>query len=80
LGQPALALAAALVRRVDRAGLAVEVPEAELPSDVTRDEVGVVLLGLAAAAQRHGLDPEAALRGAARELADGVRRAEPSGG
>ena len=80
LGQPALALASALVRRIDRAGVSVDVPEAELPPDVTADEVGVVLLGLAAAAQRHGLDPEAALRGAARELADGVRRAEPAGG
>jgi XTP/dITP diphosphohydrolase len=80
LGQPALALAAALVRRVDRAGGVVEVPEAELPQDVTADEVGVVLLGLAAASQRHGVDPEAALRAAARELADVVRRAESAGG
>jgi XTP/dITP diphosphohydrolase len=79
LGQPALALVAALVRRVDRAGAGVDVPDAELPSDVTADEVGVVLLGVAAAAQRRGIDPEAALRVAARELADGVRRAEQAG-
>ena len=75
LGQPSLALAAAVVRRVDRAGLALDVPEAELPDDVTTEEIGVVLLGLAAAAQRRGVDPEAALREAARGLAGQARTA-----
>jgi XTP/dITP diphosphohydrolase len=76
MGQPALALAAALVRRVDRAGSAVDVPEAELPDDVTSEEVGLVLLGVAAAAQRRGVDPEAALREASRGLAGAVRAVE----
>lgn len=76
MGQPALALTAALVRRIDRAGLPVDVPEADLPDDVTDEELGVVLLGLSVAAQRRGLDPEAALRDAARGLAGLAREGE----
>lgn len=80
MGQPALSLAAALVRRVDRAGLPVDLPSADLPDDVTAEEVGVVLLGLAAAAQRLGVDPELALREAARGLAGLVRETERRAG
>jgi XTP/dITP diphosphohydrolase len=69
LGQPALALAAALVSRADRAGLAV-------PLDDADRSLGAALLALAARAVRDGDDPEAALRAAARSYADRVRAAE----
>jgi XTP/dITP diphosphohydrolase len=69
LAQPALALAAALVERADRAGLAA-------PIDETNESLGAVLLVIAARAARSGEDPEAALRAAARSYAEQVRAAE----
>ncbi|MFV2119576.1 nucleoside triphosphate pyrophosphohydrolase, partial [Streptomyces sp. Act-28] len=58
LGQPGLALAAKLASRVRRAGLEVEPPSGE--------GVGHALLELAVRAEADGVDPEAALRAAAR--------------
>jgi XTP/dITP diphosphohydrolase len=73
LGQPAVALAAKLTSRTARAGL-----PADLLPDGEADEVGARLFALAARAARTGVDPEAALRGAARRFADDVRTAERS--
>jgi XTP/dITP diphosphohydrolase len=68
LSQPALALAAKILQRADRAGVAVPLPaEADL---------GGRLLGIVAEARAAGLDAEAALRRAALEYADAVRDAE----
>jgi XTP/dITP diphosphohydrolase len=58
LNQPALALAAKLVARAQRAGLAVEVPKGE--------DVGARLMAVVADAVAAGVDPEAALRRTAR--------------
>jgi len=77
LAQPALALAAKLLSRTDRAGL--EVPVAVLPVSDS-DDLGDLLLGLVATARRRGLDPEAELRAAARRFAARVREAEARGG
>ncbi len=77
---PALALAAKLVGRVARSGLAVDVEEPDLPHDLTSEQLGLLLLGIAAAARRQGLDAESALREAARGLAGLVRLAEADGG
>jgi XTP/dITP diphosphohydrolase len=76
LGQPALALAAKILSRAERAGLPVTI---EPPATVAADEpaLGGVLLGLAADAVGRGLDPEAALRRAAVDLAERIRAAEP---
>ncbi|HLU58338.1 MAG TPA: MazG family protein [Pseudonocardia sp.] len=69
LGQPAVALAAKLTSRTARAHL----PEDLLPSG---DDPGEQLFALAAKAKLAGVDPEAALRTAARRFADRVRAAE----
>ncbi|MEV6245880.1 nucleoside triphosphate pyrophosphohydrolase [Streptomyces sp. NPDC051742] len=68
LGQPGLALAAKLAARVRTAGLDVPLPEGE--------GIGYELLGLAARAEAAGVDPEAALRAAARTYRDAIRAAE----
>ncbi|WP_377274142.1 MazG family protein [Peterkaempfera sp. SMS 1(5)a] len=81
LAQPALALAAKLVSRASKAGL--DVPAGTLaqplPGGTDETTVGDTLLGLAAMAQARGIDPEAALRAAARRYRDAVRDAERAG-
>ncbi|MFE0426279.1 nucleoside triphosphate pyrophosphohydrolase [Streptomyces sp. NPDC058953] len=68
LGQPGLALAAKLASRVRTGGLDVALPSGE--------GVGYELLALAAGAEAAGVDPEAALRAAARTYYDAIRAAE----
>ncbi len=68
LGQPGLALAAKLASRVHTAGFDVPLPQGE--------GVGYELLEMAVRAEREGVDPEAALRVAARAYRDAVRAAE----
>ncbi|MFJ8696360.1 nucleoside triphosphate pyrophosphohydrolase [Streptomyces roseolilacinus] len=68
LGQPGLALAAKLASRVRNAGLEVEPPRGE--------GIGYALLEMAARAEAEGVDPEAALRAAARAYRDAIRAAE----
>ncbi|GGX68417.1 nucleoside triphosphate pyrophosphohydrolase [Streptomyces minutiscleroticus] len=68
LGQPGLALAAKLASRVRTAGLDVPLPPGE--------GVGYELLALAARAEAAGVDPEAALRAAARAYRDAILDAE----
>jgi XTP/dITP diphosphohydrolase len=68
LSQPALALAAKILQRTERAGLRVPVPEGL--------DLGAALLRQVAAARAAGADAEAALRQAALRYADEVRAAE----
>jgi XTP/dITP diphosphohydrolase len=68
LSQPALALAAKILQRAERAGLRVPVPD--------DPDLGSALLRLVAEARATGTDPEAALRRAALDHADAVRAAE----
>ncbi|WP_086726465.1 nucleoside triphosphate pyrophosphohydrolase [Streptomyces carpinensis] len=68
LHQPGLALAAKLASRVRTAGLEVPVPRGE--------GIGYELLSLAARAEAEGVDPEAALRAAARAYRDAIRETE----
>ncbi|MFD5896780.1 MULTISPECIES: nucleoside triphosphate pyrophosphohydrolase [unclassified Streptomyces] len=68
LGQPALALAAKLTSRVAAAPLDVPLPRGE--------GIGYELLALAARAEQTGVDPEAALRAAARTYRDAILAAE----
>ncbi len=72
VGQPGLALAAKLASRARTAGLAVPLPVGE--------GVGYELLALAASAEAAGVDPEAALRAAARTYRDAIRAAESGAG
>ncbi|MDQ0367027.1 MazG family protein [Catenuloplanes indicus] len=69
LSQPALSLAAKILQRAERAGVAVPVPDAS-------DDLGVELLRRVAAARADGLDAEAALRRAALTHAEAIRAAE----
>ncbi|MEV7524058.1 nucleoside triphosphate pyrophosphohydrolase [Streptomyces sp. NPDC091371] len=71
LGQPGLALAAKLAGRARAGELAVELPRGE--------GVGYELLALAARAEEEGVDPETALRAAARVYRDAIRAAEGVG-
>ncbi|MFD8965309.1 nucleoside triphosphate pyrophosphohydrolase [Streptomyces sp. NPDC059568] len=71
LGQPGLALASKLAGRVRTAGLDVELP--------TGDGIGYDLLAMAVQAEKAGVDPETALRAAARTYRDAVRTAEAGG-
>ncbi|MFJ3642445.1 nucleoside triphosphate pyrophosphohydrolase [Streptomyces sp. NPDC090108] len=68
LGQPGLALAAKLASRTRTGGLDVPVPQGE--------GVGYELLALAVRAEADGIDPEAALRAAARAYRDAIRASE----
>ncbi|MFG2574398.1 nucleoside triphosphate pyrophosphohydrolase [Streptomyces sp. NPDC048481] len=68
LHQPGLALATKLVARARTAGLDVALPAA--------DGIGYELLALAARAESEGVDPEAALRAAARAYRDAIRATE----
>ncbi|WP_437070050.1 nucleoside triphosphate pyrophosphohydrolase [Streptomyces sp. enrichment culture] len=68
LHQPGLALAAKLASRARTAGLDVPLP--------TTEGIGYELLALAARAESEGIDPEAALRAAARAYRDAIRAAE----
>ncbi|MFC0508052.1 nucleoside triphosphate pyrophosphohydrolase [Micromonospora costi] len=76
LSQPALALAAKILDRADRVGLAVPPPLAEGQVD-PEARLGAGLLTTVAAAREAGLDAEAALRRAALAYAEAVRAAEP---
>ncbi|MFB7469057.1 nucleoside triphosphate pyrophosphohydrolase [Streptomyces sp. NPDC056224] len=71
VGQPGLALAAKLAGRVRAGGVAVELPRGE--------GIGYELLALAARAEAEGIDPETALRAAARAYRDAIRAAEGVG-
>ncbi len=75
LAQPALALAATVLSRAERAGLAVPVPPAPSAVD-TPQTLGAALLVLVAQARTRELDAEAALRGVTLALIDELRRAE----
>ncbi|MFF4449880.1 nucleoside triphosphate pyrophosphohydrolase [Streptomyces sp. NPDC001502] len=68
VGQPGLALAAKLAGRARTGGVAVELPRGE--------GIGYELLQLAARAEAEGIDPETALRAAARAYRDAIRSAE----
>ncbi|MEU4151495.1 nucleoside triphosphate pyrophosphohydrolase [Streptomyces sp. NPDC026659] len=71
LGQPGLALAAKLASRARTAHLDVPLPQG--------DGIGYELLALAARAESEGVDPETALRAAARVYRDAIRTAEENG-
>jgi XTP/dITP diphosphohydrolase len=72
-GQPALALAAQLQRRAERAGVPAElVVAAGAGADGAGAGLGAELFELVAKARAAGLDPELELRGAARRYQDRV--------
>jgi XTP/dITP diphosphohydrolase len=77
MSQPALALAAKILARAERADLAVPPPTAPASVDPTNpDRLGRALLGIAAAARAAGVDAEAALRQAVLDHAEALRESE----
>ena len=77
LAQPALALASALVGRAAKAGLDVPVSGViEAPDVVDADSIGDLLMAVVALARAAKVDPEAALRAAARRYRAAVHAAE----
>ena len=88
-GQPALALAAQLQRRAERAGVPAdladlppadlaELPPADLPPTDQDSDIGAQLFALVAKARTAGIDPELELRAAARRYRDRVHDWERS--
>ncbi len=71
MAQPALALAAKLVSRSERAGLSAPLPAG--------DGIGERLLAVVGDAVRAGVDPEQALRHSAREYREAIRATERAG-
>jgi XTP/dITP diphosphohydrolase len=81
LAQPALALAAALQRRAERAGAPAELAELDgqpVPGEAV-SATGAELFALVAQARAAGLDPEHELRAAARAYGQRVRTWERGG-
>ena len=77
MGQPALALASALLGRSAKAGVDVPVTSSvEVPTTVDDESVGELLLAVVALARSGGVDAETALRAAARRYRSRVLRAE----
>jgi XTP/dITP diphosphohydrolase len=79
LAQPALALAAALLARAERAGWSAPIPApgaVAVAVPAAAEPLGDVLLAMVAGARANGLDAEGALRAAARRYADRVRALE----
>jgi XTP/dITP diphosphohydrolase len=89
MSQPALSLAATILHRAERAGLAVPLPVALPPTFLPAADpgpdpravaaLGATLLGLVAQARAEGMDAEAVLRQTILEYADAVRAAEAAG-
>ncbi|RIW45416.1 nucleoside triphosphate pyrophosphohydrolase [Micromonospora endophytica] len=76
LSQPALALAAKILERAARAGLAVPLPSPQAQAD-PEAALGATLLSIVAQAHAANLDPEAALRHTTLRHAQSLRATEP---
>ena len=73
---PALSLAAKILGRAERAGVAPALREPASVPPPDAESIGTVLLELVARARTLGVDPEQALRQAVRVYADDVRAVE----
>lgn len=77
LAQPALPLVSKLLYRASKSNY--QLPKAEsvkLPDEMNQDQFGELLLSLISQAVNKGLDPEAALRGAAKTLITQIKAHE----
>jgi XTP/dITP diphosphohydrolase len=77
LAQPALSLVSKLLYRASKSKY--QLPKAEsvkLPAEMNQDQFGELLLSLISQAVDKGLDPEAALRGAAKTLITQIKAHE----
>ena len=86
LAQPALSLAEKLLKRARNAELDVTVPQLpeslrqqlDIPDSSTKEQVGALLLAVVGRARELGVDPEEALRAAARGLREEILNLEAS--
>jgi len=77
LAQPALALAAKVVYRINKLNYSLPISQPiKLNDQTNQDQFGEILLGLIAQAVEKGLDPEAALRGATKTLIAQIQEQE----
>ena len=77
LAQPALTLVSKLLYRASKSNYKLPIAEpVKLPDGMDQDQFGELLLGLISQAVEKGLDPEAALRGAAKSLITQIKTHE----
>jgi XTP/dITP diphosphohydrolase len=77
LAQPALTLVSKLLYRASKSNYKLPIAEpVKLPKGIDQDQFGELLLGLISQAVEKGLDPEAALRGAAKSLITQIKTHE----
>ena len=77
LAQPALTLVSKLLYRASKSNYKLPIAEpVKLPDAIDQDQFGQLLLGLISQAVEKGLDPEAALRGAAKSLITQIKTHE----
>ena len=77
LAQPALPLVSKLLCRASKSNYQLSIAKpVKLPDGIDQDQFGELLLGLISQAAEKGLDPEAALRGAAKTLITQIKTHE----
>jgi XTP/dITP diphosphohydrolase len=77
LAQPALPLVSKLLYRASKSNYQLSISKpVKLPEGIDQDQFGELLLGLISQAVEKGLDPEAALRGAAKSLITQIKTHE----
>jgi XTP/dITP diphosphohydrolase len=77
LAQPALPLVSKLLYRASKSNYQLSIAKpVKLPDGIDQDQFGELLLGLISQAAEKGLDPEAALRGAAKTLITQIKTHE----
>ena len=74
LAQPALSLATKIIYRINKLDAQLPISKSVYISpEITEDQFGELLLGLIAQAVEKGIDPEAALRSAAKSLIERIK-------
>ena len=77
LAQPSLPLATKILYRIKKLGSQLPVNKPiSIPDDITQDQFGELLVGLIAQAVEKDIDPDAALRGAAKSLIERIKAHE----
>ena len=74
LSQPALSLATKIIYRINKLDFQLPISKSvSVSNEITEDQFGELLLGLIAQAVEKGIDPEAALRSAAKSLIERIK-------
>ena len=77
LAQPSLPLATKILYRIKKLGSQLPVNKPiSIPDDITQDQFGELLIGLIAQAVEKDIDPDAALRSAAKSLIERIKAHE----